>query len=77
MPFWPSDQERIDRAAESLARGHLPPELPPRHVVSASREALERRLAPPERISRTVLNHLVRLGSRSARTPGVGVTQAA
>ncbi|NOK22951.1 hypothetical protein [Corallococcus carmarthensis] len=77
VPFWPSDQERIDRAAESLARGHIPPGLPPRHVVSASREALERRLAPPEQISRTVLNHLVRLGSRNARLPGVGVTQAA
>ncbi|RKH19561.1 hypothetical protein D7V77_32415 [Corallococcus sp. CA041A] len=77
VPFWPSDQERIDRGAESLARGHIPPGLPPRHVVSASREALERRLAPPERISRTVLNHLVKLGTRNARTPGVGVTLAA
>ncbi|MBN8233018.1 hypothetical protein JYK02_36445 [Corallococcus macrosporus] len=77
MPFWPSDQQRIEQAAESLARGHIPPGLPPRYVVSASREALERRLAPPERISRTVLNHLVRLGSRSARMPGVGVTLAA
>ncbi|GMT98327.1 hypothetical protein KH5H1_24460 [Corallococcus caeni] len=77
VPFWPSDQERIERAAESLARGHIPPGLPPRYVVSASREALERRLAPPERISRTVLNHLVRLGSRSARMPAVGVTLAA
>ncbi|CAM4511788.1 hypothetical protein [Corallococcus exiguus] len=77
VPFWPSDQERIDRAAESLARGHIPPGLPPRHVVSASREALERRLAPPERISRTVLNHLVKLGTRNARMPGVGVTLAA
>ncbi|RKG62285.1 hypothetical protein D7X30_02935 [Corallococcus sp. AB011P] len=77
VPFWPSDQERIDRAAESLARGHIPPGLPPRHVVSASREALERRLASPERISRTVLNHLVKLGTRNARMPGVGVTLAA
>ncbi|MHA7634050.1 hypothetical protein [Corallococcus sp. M7] len=77
VPFWHSDQERIDRAAESLARGHIPPGLPPRHVVSASREALERRLASPERISRTVLNHLVKLGTRNARTPGMGVTLAA
>ncbi|MCY1039906.1 hypothetical protein OV208_01145 [Corallococcus sp. bb12-1] len=77
VPFWPSDQERILRAAESLARGQLPPGLPPRYVVSASREALERRLAPPEQISRTVLNHLVRLGSRDARMPGVSVTLAA
>ncbi|RKH67785.1 hypothetical protein [Corallococcus aberystwythensis] len=77
VPFWPSDQERIDRAAESLARGHIPPGVPPRHVVSASREALERRLASPEHISRTVLNHLVKLGVRDARTPGLGVTLAA
>ncbi|MDY7231330.1 hypothetical protein [Hyalangium rubrum] len=77
VPFQPTDQERILRAAEALGRGSLPEGLPPRFVVGASREALERRLASPERISSTVLNHLARLGSRGARAPGVSATMAA
>jgi hypothetical protein len=77
VPFRREDQEQILRAAEALARGRIPEELPPRFVVSASREALERGWASPERISKTVLTHLTRLGSRGAEAPGVSVAMAA
>ncbi len=77
VPFRPADQERILRAAEALGQGRLPAGLPPRFAVSASREALERKLASPEQISKTVLTHLVRLGSQGARAPGVSAAMAA
>ncbi|MFL5343850.1 MAG: hypothetical protein ACJ8AT_03615 [Hyalangium sp.] len=77
VPFHAEDQERIRRAAESIARGKVPEQLPPRFTVGASREALARRLASPEHISRTVLNHLAGLGSRGVGAPSVSAAMAA
>lgn len=64
VPFGREDQERILRAAEAIGRGTLPEGLPPRFAVSASREALERRLARPMDISRLVLSRLAHLAAR-------------
>jgi len=77
VPFRQEDQEQILRAAEALARGRMPEGLPPRFAVSASREALDQGRVPPRQISKTVLTHLTRLGSRSAEAPGVSVAIAA
>jgi len=63
VPFVTADEQAIQRAAPLLARGILPPELPPRFAVSASRYAFERRLAEPTKLSRTVLGGLARRGA--------------
>ncbi|PTL81460.1 hypothetical protein [Vitiosangium sp. GDMCC 1.1324] len=64
VPFTHEDQQRILQAARGLGQGRLPAGLPPRFVVSASREALERGLASAQDISRTVLERLAHHGSR-------------
>ncbi|XXF77670.1 hypothetical protein P2318_32150 [Myxococcaceae bacterium GXIMD 01537] len=64
VPFSHEDQQRILQGAREIARGTLPPWLPPRFAVSASREALDRGLASPQDISRTVLERLAHHGSR-------------
>ncbi|MFY0562793.1 hypothetical protein ACN28E_03025 [Archangium lansingense] len=79
VPFRQVDQQAILRAAEYIALGELPEELPPRFAVSASREALERNLASPAHISRTVLTWLTRRGFRAAvpRPPSLATVTAA
>lgn len=64
VPFGQEDQRQILRGAVELARGRVPSWLPPRFTVSASREALERGLAPAASISKTVLARLTQLGAR-------------
>jgi hypothetical protein len=63
VPFAAVDEQRIQRAAPDIARGSLPPDLPPRFAVSASRYAFERRMASARVISRTVLTGLARRGA--------------
>lgn len=77
VPFHREDQEQILRAAEALERGRIPEELPPRFVVGAAREALARGRVSAEHISKTVLTHLTRLGSRRVPAPGVSTAMAA
>jgi hypothetical protein len=60
VPFHLDDQRAIERAARSIAGGHVPPSLPARFAVSASRYAFDRSMAPPKAISRTVLGELAR-----------------
>jgi hypothetical protein len=69
IPFRPADEQAIRSAAASIARGALPADLPPRFAVSASRYALERRLAAPARIARTVLGALARRGAAAPTAP--------
>jgi hypothetical protein len=69
VPFRRADQQAIQRAAQAIARGTLPADLPPRFAVSASRYALERRLAPPPQIARTVLGALARRGGAAPLVP--------
>ena len=66
VPFTAADERAIQHAAPVIARGELPADLPPRFAVSASRYALERRMAPPLVISRTVLMGLAQRGARTA-----------
>jgi hypothetical protein len=73
VPFSAADERMIQRAAPLIARGTLPADLPPRFAVSASRYALEGRMAPPPVISRTVLMGLARRGaSVPARPAAIG-----
>lgn len=60
VPFRREDQRDIERAAVSIARGHVPSSLPARFAVSASRYAFDRSLAPPKAIARAVLGELAR-----------------
>jgi hypothetical protein len=55
--FTSHDQEAIHRGAFDLKRGRPPIGLPPRHVVSASRYALEAG-ADPDQLGRLVIQHL-------------------
>lgn len=66
VPFALADERTIQSAAPAIARGVLPPELPPRFAVSASRYAFEHRMAEPAAISRTVLTGLARRGAAAA-----------
>ncbi|MEO0599822.1 MAG: hypothetical protein AAF211_00200 [Myxococcota bacterium] len=59
IPFARSDARRIALAASAMARGRLPPTLPARLVVSASRLALERGLAPPGFIAKVAMTQLL------------------
>jgi hypothetical protein len=71
VPFRPEDQREIEQAARHIARGRVPPSLPARFAVSASRYAFDRGLAPPRSISRTVLGELARRQARAnSRTQG-------
>jgi hypothetical protein len=63
VPFTQRDEQTIQSAAAAIARGRVPPELPSRFAVSASRVAFERRLARPAAIATTVLHDLARRGA--------------
>jgi hypothetical protein len=65
VPFHAEDEREIKRAARSIARGHVPPALPPRFAVSASRYAFDQSLAPPQVIARAVLGDLARRAARA------------
>jgi len=57
IPFRRADELAIREAVGSLARGIVPPDLPPRFLVSASRYAVEKGASLPD-LSRTVITHL-------------------
>lgn len=67
IPFRASDERAIQAAGVGIAGGRLPRGFPPRFAPSAARWALERRVAAPEAIARTVLGALVNQGGRAAR----------
>ncbi|WAL69272.1 hypothetical protein ORV05_16365 [Amycolatopsis cynarae] len=52
LRFEPKEQAMIEEAAERLARGVAPGVVPERFLIGAVRFALERRMAPPERLAR-------------------------
>jgi hypothetical protein len=64
IPFSGHDQRNIEVAARAIESGRVPPELPSRFAVSASRYAFDRAVAPPNAIARTVL---AALAAREAR----------
>jgi len=60
LRFEPKDQAMIEEAAQRLARGTDPGVVPERFLIGASRSALERRLAPPERVTTAFYRQLGR-----------------
>jgi hypothetical protein len=76
IPFTVDDEARIRRAGLRLARGQLPPGLPPRFFVSASRYALQAG-GCPDRISRIVITHLASIAARQRTSPLVSQVPAA
>ena len=61
MRFQPAQLTMVREAARRLAAGIDPGIVPPRFLLGAAREALQERLARPERISQ---NFYALLGSR-------------
>jgi len=62
LRFAAKEQAMVDEAAARLARGTDPGIVPERFLIGAVRHAVERRLAPPERLMR---NFYTELGRRS------------
>jgi hypothetical protein len=62
IPFRPADEEQIRRAARALSRGLVPPEVPPRFLVSASYYANKQGASLSE-LSQTVISHLSRMAT--------------
>jgi len=77
VPFTAADERTIRRAAPVIARGELPADLPPRFAVSASRYALEGRMASAPVISRTVLMGLAQRGARLPANPASAIDAVA
>jgi len=63
IPFRREDEEAIRAGARALERGATP-ELPPRHLVSAAHQALERGRIEPRRLARAVTEQLAPTASR-------------
>ncbi len=57
--FRPQDEAIVREAADRLAAGDNPGIVPERFLIAAARDALERRVAPPERIARNFYNVLL------------------
>jgi hypothetical protein len=66
IPFRREDEARIRRAGLRIAAGQAPGDTPPRFLVSASRYALEAG-APPDAVSKLVIDHLSRLHATQDR----------
>jgi hypothetical protein len=67
IPFRPEDEAAIRDGARRLEQGRAA-ELPPRHLVSAAHQALERGRAPPQRLARLVIGQLVEATPSTATT---------
>ncbi len=74
IPFGRPDERRIRKGAVFLTRGMVPTDLPPRHLVSASRYALARG-GSPQQLSNLVIQHLSDKAVR--RKPASGLSRAA
>lgn len=58
IPFTQADEARIRAGAKLLIAGKIPPDLPPRHLVSASAFALYSGKIAPRKLSNLVTRHL-------------------
>jgi hypothetical protein len=58
--FAPKEQQMIEEAAGRLARGVDPGILPERFLIGAARLAFDRRLAPPDAVTRHFYRDLAR-----------------
>ena len=75
LPFTREQEAAIRRGGMLLARGRVPP-LPPRHLVSASRFALQMG-GDPQRVSDLVIHHLAGLAAAQRTQPLIGRRRAA
>jgi len=75
LPFTRDQEAAIRRGGMLLARGRVPP-LPPRHLVSASRFALQMG-GDPQRVSDLVIHHLAGLAAAQRTQPLIGRRRAA
>jgi hypothetical protein len=57
--FRPQDEAIVREAADRLAAGDNPGIVPERFLIAAARDALERRVASPERIAKNFYNVLL------------------
>ena len=69
LPFTLADERRIREGARMLLGGKIPVDLPPRHLVSASRYAFDANTTPAEELSQLVLGHLSRRSPPVSGTP--------
>jgi hypothetical protein len=60
LRFAPKEQQMIEEAAQRLATGTDPGVIPARFLIGASRVAFERRLAPPDAITKSFYHELAR-----------------
>jgi len=74
LPFTREQEAAIRRGGMLLARGRVPP-LPPRHLVSASRFALQMG-GDPQRVSDLVIHHLAGLAAAQRTQPLIGRRRA-
>ena len=74
IPFRREDESRIRRAGLAIAAGRLPPDLPPRFYVTASRIALDAG-GEPHAVSDLVIGHLA--GLHTQREPAFRLAPAA
>jgi hypothetical protein len=75
LPFTREQEAAIRRGGMLLARGRVPP-LAPRHLVSASRFALQMG-GDPQRVSDIVIHHLAGLAAAQRTQPLIGRQRAA
>jgi len=62
IPFHREDEALIRQAAQSLTQGRVPPEVPPRFLVSASYYANQQGASLPE-LSQRVISHLSKMAT--------------
>lgn len=75
--FAGDDEQAIRAGAQSLGRGRVPRELPPRHLVSAAAYALSEAKIAPRMLSDRVIGRLNELRNASAGTQRLALTPLA
>jgi hypothetical protein len=58
IPFSEDDEKAIQAGARQLVQGGVPPDLPPRFLVSAASYALATGQIPARQLANRVINHL-------------------
>jgi hypothetical protein len=58
IPFSEDDERAIQAGARQLVQGGVPPDLPPRFLVSAASYALATGQIPARQLANRVINHL-------------------